>query len=932
MPVPKVAPLNLEYVEQLYAEYVDHPSRVPPDWRKYFDELGDGDGRTAGGVRRPSILPTSIFNPPVDGKALRPAADLRTAERQECIDLVIREYRVRGHFAAQIDPLGAPRPSLPELDPESYGLTEADLDRPFSTCTLQGSNVQTLRAILQRLQNTYCGSIGAQFMHIHDLSIREWLQRRMEDTENRLKLARQTQVRILTRLTDAVIFEEFVRRKYVGAKTFSLEGAESLIPLLDLAIEKAGDQGVGEIVVGMAHRGRLNVLANIIGKSPREIFREFEDMDAEQDRGRGDVKYHLGYRNTWITASGRKIDLTLCFNPSHLGFVSPVALGLTRAKQDRAADLGRETAMAILVHGDAAFAGEGIVQETLNLSGLAAYTAGGALHIIVNNQIGFTTPPSEGRSTSYASDVAKMLDIPIFHVNGEHPEAVAQALDLAMDFRREFRRDVLIDMYCYRRWGHNEGDEPSFTQPLLYRAIERRESVRDGYLKHLFKLGEVNQEEADEIVRRRREHLEQELSRARQADFVRRPVVLADLWKGYRGGREPSEADLKTGVDRRRLVALIERLTDLPDGFHLHRKLERWMENRRTMARGEHAIDWSTAESLAFASLAEDGYRIRLSGQDAARGTFSQRHAVLHDTEDGHTYMPLRHLASDQAPVEIFNSPLSEAGVLGFEYGYSLGYPDGLILWEAQFGDFVNAAQVIIDQFLASAEEKWQHLSGLVLLLPHGFEGQGPEHSSARIERFLQVAAEDNLQVVIPSTPAQYFHCLRRQAIRRWQKPLVLLTPKSLLRHPRNVSSLEDLASGRFERVLSDQPSAKTLPPERVLLCSGKVYYELKEAIETRKQDQVALVRLEQLYPLPRVEMGEILRQYPEGTPAYWVQEEPENMGAWHYVRQCFGERLFDRLPLAGISRPASGSPAGGSSGSHRLEQQELLSRAIGDD
>ncbi|MHB8900757.1 MAG: 2-oxoglutarate dehydrogenase E1 component [Thermoguttaceae bacterium] len=925
----RVAPLNLEYLEHLYGEYIRHPSRVPLEWRNYFAQAGNGDGRETPVTAAPPRMPVSP--PPIDSGVARAAVDPQVAERQECIDLLIREYRVRGHFAARTDPLGTPRPSPRELDPSFYGLVEADLERSFSTCGVQGSSVQTLRTILQRLRNTYCGFIGAQFMHIQDMSAREWLQQRMEGTENRLKLTRDIQLRILTRLTDAVIFEEFVRRKFVGAKSFSLEGAESLVPLLDLAIEKAGNQDVQDIVLGMAHRGRLNVLANIIGKSPREIFREFEDTDADKDRGRGDVKYHLGYRNTWTTASDRKIGLTLCFNPSHLEFVDPVVLGLTRAKQDRLADSSRETAMAILIHGDAAFAGEGIVQETLNLSQLDAYTTGGTLHIIINNQLGFTTPPSEGRSTAYASDVAKMLDVPIFHVNGEHPEAVAQAVDLAMDFRRAFRRDVLIDMYCYRRWGHNEGDEPSFTQPLMYHAIGHRKSVRHGYLEHLFTLGEIGQEEADEIARRRRENLEQELSRARQPDFVRTPVVLGDLWRGYRGGPEPSPDGVRTGVDRPRLAALLERLATVPRGFHLHRKLERWLESRRAMARGEQPLDWSTAEALAFASLAAEGYRIRLTGQDTPRGTFSQRHAVLHDTEDGHVVMPLRHVASDQAPVEVFNSPLSEAAVLGFEYGYSLGYPDGLVLWEAQFGDFVNAAQVIIDQFLASAEEKWQHLSGLVLLLPHGHEGQGPEHSSARLERFLQLAAADNLQIVAPTNPAQYFHCLRRQAIRRWQKPLVLLTPKSLLRHPRHVSPLEDLADGRFERVLSDKNTSEIgSPVDRVLMCAGKIYYELREALDQAKRGRVALLRLEQLYPLPHADLESAVRQFPDGTPAYWVQEEPENMGAWHYIKHCFGERLFDRLPLASISRPASGSPAGGSAGSHRLEQQELVSRAVG--
>ena len=558
------------------------------------------------------------------------------------------------------------------------------------------------------------------------------------------------------------------------------------------------------MVLAMAHRGRLNVLANIIGKSPQEIFREFEDAHPELYRGGGDVKYHLGYYNAYTTSSGRPINLSLCFNPSHLEFVDPVAEGLMRAKQDRAGDFQRETAMALLIHGDAAFAGEGIVQETLNLSQLAGYATGGTLHVIVNNQIGFTTPPGEARSMPYASDVAKMLKAPIFRVNGEHPEDVAQVIDVAMDFRRTFRRDVVIDMYCYRRWGHNEGDEPTFTQPLVRRAIDERMSVRDAYLEQLLLLGELTLAEAEEIAQRRRVHLEEALSLARREDFVPQPRVLGEIWKGYYGGRERPGDDVPTGVPREQLAALLARLTELPAGFHLHGKLQRIMHARQAMARGERPLDWSTAEALAMASLAAEGYRVRLSGQDSVRGTFSQRHAVLHDTEDGRTYMPLRHVAADQAPVEIYNSPLCEGGALGFEYGYSLNYPDGLILWEAQFGDFVNAAQVIIDQFIASAEDKWRHLSGIVLLLPHASEGQGPEHSSARPERFLQLAVNDNLQVVVPGTPAQYFHCLRRQVKRRWQKPLVVLTPKSLLRHQRVVSPLEDFSAGRFRRVIPD--------------------------------------------------------------------------------------------------------------------------------
>jgi len=848
---------------------------------------------------------------------------------QESVDLLIRNYRVRGHLIAKVDPLGMPRPMPPELEPKFWGVSEADLDRQFSTYLLAGSNTQTLRDIMERLRNTYCGSISVQFMHIDDLDVREWLQQRMEESQNRLTLSRDEQIRILTRLTDAVIFEEFIRRKFVGAKSFSLEGAESLIPLLDLAIEKASTQGVESIVMAMAHRGRLNVLANIIGKSPQDIFREFEDIDPELYRGGGDVKYHLGYYNDYVTSTGKKVHLSLCFNPSHLEFVNPVALGLTRAKQDRAADVDHERGMAILIHGDAAFIGEGIVQETLNLSQLPGYSVGGTVHVVINNQIGFTTSPEQSRSSSYATDIAKMLQIPIFHVNGERPEAVAQVINLALEFRARYHRDVVIDMYCYRRWGHNEGDEPAFTQPLLYRWIENHKSVRDAYMEHLLALGEVTQAEADEIAAHRRENLEYALSLARREDFVPRPKVLGDVWKHYHGGPERLNDEVETCVAQPRLTSLLQRLTELPDNFHLHHKLKRLQESRRQMAAAAQPLDWSAAEALAYASLSLEGYRVRLSGQDSIRGTFSHRHAAFYDTEDGHGYFPLNNLSAEQMPIEIYNSPLSEAGVLGFEYGYSLGYPDALVLWEAQFGDFANVAQVIIDQFIVSAEEKWRHLSGIVLLLPHGFEGQGPEHSSARVERFLRLGADENVQVVVPSTPAQFFHVLRRQAIRRWQKPLVVLTPKSLLRLPACVSPFEDLTRGRFQRVIGD-PTMVGKQPSRVLLCSGKVYYELLEDRNQRHPD-VAILRLEQLHPLPQSQLKAVLDPVADGTPVVWVQEEPRNMSAWYSLKIKFGDQLFGRFPFSEVTRSESATPATGSACCYRLEQKELRARAFGE-
>jgi 2-oxoglutarate dehydrogenase E1 component len=798
----------------------------------------------------------------------------------------------------------------------------------FSTDTIEGPQSMSLRQIIKRLRNTYCRSIGVQFMHMDDLRVRQWLQVRMEGSENRIQLDRRQQLRIYRQMTTAAVFEEFIQKRFLGAKSFSLEGSESLIPLLEMAIERAAGQEIHDVVMAMAHRGRLNVLANIMGKSPQRIFREFADMDPELHVGRGDVKYHLGHSTDYQAANGRSVHLTLCFNPSHLEFVNPVALGRMRARQDRTGDQARQQGMVIQVHGDAAFAGEGIIQETLNLSELDAYRVGGTLHVIVNNQIGFTTGPMEARSCTYATDVAKMLQIPIFHVNGEDPEAVAQVVSLAMDFRREFQRDVVVDMYCFRRRGHNEADEPAFTQPALYRVIERRPSAHESYLERLLKLGEITAEEAASIVEQQQAKFAADLTAAKSEDYVHKSDV-GGMWAFYIGGREREAADVQTGVRRDLLVDMLERLITLPEGFQPHAKIAKFLEGRRQMAAGTLPLDWSAAEALALGTLATQGLRVRLSGQDSQRGTFSHRHAVIHDAVTDETWCSLEHLAPDQAPVEIYNSPLSEAGVLGFEYGYSLDCPDGLVMWEAQFGDFVNAAQVVIDQFIVSAEDKWNRLSGLVMLLPHGFEGQGPEHSSARLERFLLQAAKDNIQVVQPTTPAQIFHCLRRQVLRVWRKPLVVMTPKSLLRHPGCVSSLEDLATGDFERVIADGSGVDPREVRRVLLCTGKVAYELEKRRQELGRRDVAIIRVEQLYPLPRTHLEAALAGYAAGTPVVWVQDEPENMGAWRFLRIHLGDKLFDRLPFAGVCRQSAASPATGSKKSHDLEQNELLSAAF---
>ena len=921
---------GLEYLESLYAAYLRDPESVPEDWKTYFDAECNGRSESTQREPRPADRAQARRLP---GERVRPSGEGATLDQavlQDRVDQMVRAFRVRGHTVAKIDPLDLPRPDQPELNFTNYGLTEDDLDRVVSCRTIAGPPDQTLRQLLQRLKNTYCRSIGVQFMHIDDLNIRHWLQERMEGTENRISLSRRQQYRIHSCLTEAVIFEEFVQRKFVGAKSFSLEGCESLIPLLDMAIERADQQGVTEIVIGMAHRGRINVMANVLGKRPADIFRGFDDNASEGRPGAGDVRYHLGHSGDYEASSGRKVHLSLCFNPSHLEFINPIALGRMRAKQDRVDDELRRRGMVLLIHGDAAFAGEGVVQESLNLSELSGYFVGGTVHVVVNNQIGFTTPPHQGRSSIYATGVAKMLQIPIFHVNGEDPEAVAQVLHLAMDFRREFHRDVIIDMYGYRRHGHNEMDEPSYTQPVLYQAIRKRPSVREGYLEHLLEHNGVTRDEAEEIASSFKARLEKELSHAQSDDYVPASSTYAGIWAGYAGGPEPDEPEKKTGVDAERLSAILRRTLWCPEGFNRHTKLERFVDQREAMAAGNKLLDWSAAEALALGSLATEGIRIRMSGQDTSRGTFSQRHAVLHDIENGTEHCPLQHLGKGQAKVEIINSPLSEAGVLGFEYGYSLDCPDGLTLWEAQFGDFSNAAQVIIDQFIISAEDKWDRLSGIVLLLPHGFEGQGPEHSSARIERFLTLAAEDNIQVVLPSTPAQYFHALRRQAIRAWRKPLVVFTPKSLLRHPQCKSSLADLAEGAFRRVLPDE-QIDPRAARRVLLCAGKIYYELTAARKELERDDVAIVRLEQFYPLKVEPLQAALASYADDTPVLWIQEEPENMGAWRFLKHHIGARLLDRFPLSGVYRPESASPATGWSGIHKREQRQLIEQAFGD-
>lgn len=927
---------SLDYIDDLYVQYVRDPSSVSESWRQYFEQFLVVSGSPAA---KPPPKPNGSTK---DKMTSAPASATSLEDRshdeavwlskiQDRVNNLVREYRVRGHLIADLDPLGFDRPDPPNLSPENYGLSQEDVRRPYDSTALENVMGGTIDAILQRLRNTYCRSIGAQFMHINRRNIRDWLQRRMESSENRLELSHDRQRRIYVRLADASIFEEFVRRKFVGAKTFSLEGAESLIPMLDLALEKAGQHNVKEVVMGMAHRGRLNVMANILKKRAMNIFWSFDDPNPEMNRGGGDVRYHLGYSSDWKTASGDNIHISLCFNPSHLEFVNTVAQGRCRCKQDRREDSKREEVMTILIHGDAAFAGEGVVQETLNLSELQGYRTGGTLHIVINNQVGFTTEPSDGRSTTYATDIAKMLQIPIFHVNGEDPEAVAQVVSLAMDFRKEFHRDVVIDLYAFRRWGHNEGDEPRFTQPRMYSEIDRRATVREQYLARLLELGKISQEEAEQIQKERTEKLESEFEASKNEPFVPDTQTLAANWSDYFGGDEPTEPT-DTTYPQEELSSLVDALTRIPEEFSANKKLRRPLAQRREMAEGKRPFDWAAAEMAAFASLLASGHPIRMTGQDCQRGTFSQRHAVLHDTKNGKTHTPLEHLSPDQASLELYNSPLSEAGVLGFEYGYSLDLPNGLTIWEAQFGDFWNCAQVIVDQFIASAEDKWNRLSGLVMLLPHGFEGQGPEHCSARVERFLAMAAEHNIQVCQPTTPAQYFHLLRRQVIRKWRKPLVVLTPKSLLRHPKTVSPIEELTQGSFRKILPDT-DVPLRDCRRLLMCTGKVYYDLMATREKRKKTGkgVSIMRIEQLYPLSMDELMNALAELPDGSDIVWVQDEPTNMGAWPYLKLNFGDELAKRFNLRRVSRVESASPSTGSMATHKLEQSELINEAFAD-
>ncbi|MCC8942849.1 2-oxoglutarate dehydrogenase E1 component [Bradyrhizobium ivorense] len=966
---------NAAYIDDLYARYEQDPSSVDAEWQDFFKSLKDApgdvrknaDGASWGRDNWP-LTPRDDLTSALDGnwaqvekavstkiaaKAQARGAELSDADVHQATRdsvralMLIRAYRMRGHFHAKLDPLGieAPR-DREELDPRSYGFTEADFDRKIFLDHVLSLEYGTLREIVQICERTYCQTLGVEFMHISNAAQKAWIQERIEGPDKEISFTPEGRRAILNKLVEAEGFEKFCDTKFTGTKRFGLDGAESLIPALEQIIKRGGNLGVKEIVVGMPHRGRLNVLTQVMAKPHRALFHEFKGGSANPDavEGSGDVKYHLGASSD-REFDGNKIHLSLTANPSHLEIVDPVVLGKVRAKQDQHGDPPdqRISVLPLLMHGDAAFAGQGVVAECFSLSDLKGYRTGGSLHFIVNNQIGFTTYPRYSRSSPYPSDVAKMIDAPIFHVNGDDPEAVVFAAKVAIEFRQKFHKPVVIDMFCYRRHGHNEGDEPAFTQPVMYKRIASHPSTLEIYAKRLITEGVITEGEVDKAKADWRARLDAEFEagagyKPNKADW------LDGKWAGFKIADQEEDARRGvTGVDVAKLREIGRKITKVPDGFHVHRTIQRFLDNRAKAIDSGVGIDWATGEALAFCTLLQEGHHVRLSGQDSERGTFSQRHSVLIDQEDESRYTPFNHLGgNDTGHYEVINSLLSEEAVLGFEYGYSLAEPNALAMWEAQFGDFANGAQVLFDQFISSGERKWLRMSGLVCLLPHGYEGQGPEHSSARLERYLQLCAEDNMQVVYPTTPANYFHVLRRQLHREIRKPLIMMTPKSLLRHKRAVSRLDELGEGQtFHRILYDD--AQMLPNEaiklkpddkirRVVLCAGKVYYDLYEEREKRGIDDIYLMRVEQLYPVPLKALVQELGRF-KGAEIVWCQEEPRNMGGWHFI-EPYLEWVLNQIHAPNkrpryAGRPAAAATATGLMSKHLAQLKALLDDAL---
>ena len=926
---------NAPYVEELYERYLDNPAAVPDKWRAYFDQLqlvpaADGSASSPDMAHAPIV---ESFAQRAKAGTLRPAVaptDLTVARKQVHVQSIIAAYRFLGSRWADLDPLKRQeRPNIPELEPAFYDLTEADMDTVFSaTNTYFGQEQMTLREIIKALRQTYCSTIGAEFMYIADPAEKRWWQQRLESIRSTPSFTAEKKRHILERLTAAEGLERYLHTKYVGQKRFSLEGGESFIASMDELIQRGGEKGVEEIVIGMAHRGRLNVLVNTLGKMPADLFAEFEGKHGS-DLPAGDVKYHNGFSSD-VSTPGGPVHLSLAFNPSHLEIVNPVVEGSVRARQDRRGSSKRDQVLPILVHGDAAFAGQGVVMETLNLAQTRGYRTGGTVHIVINNQIGFTTSdPRDARSTSYCSDVVKMIEAPVLHVNGDDPEAVVLCTQLALDYRQEFRKDVVIDIICFRRLGHNEQDTPAVTQPLMYKKIGSHPGTRKLYGEKLVTQKTLSADEPDEMVKAYRAAMDAGRHTVDPVLTNYKSKYAVD-WSPFLNRKWTDHAD--TGVPMAELKRLAERITTIPDNFKLHPLVEKVVADRRAMGEGKLPLDWGMGEHLAFASLVSSGYPVRITGQDSGRGTFTHRHAVLHDQNrekwDAGAFVPLQHVSEKQAPFLVIDSVLSEEAVLGFEYGYSSAEPNALVVWEAQFGDFVNGAQVVIDQFISSGEVKWGRQSGLTMMLPHGYEGQGPEHSSARIERFLQLAADNNMQVCQPTNAAQIFHLLRRQMIRLFRKPLVIMTPKSLLRNKDATSSLQDLARGEFQTVIGEQHEIDAKAVKRVLACSGKVYYDLVNARKERNED-VAILRIEQLYPFPHKALATELKKYPNLAEIVWVQDEPQNQGAWFYVQHHLLENMTDGQKLGYAGRAASASPAVGYYAKHNEQQKALIDAAF---
>jgi 2-oxoglutarate dehydrogenase E1 component len=917
---------NADFIEDLYEQFLRDPGAVDPAWREYFKSLGS-TGDIAHGPIRERLL-ARVQRSPTAAAAPRSASDGASA-KQGAVSRLIQVYANRGHLIAKLDPLGLQERAKPYvLDLEYFGLSNADLETEFFT----GSRNRViperaaLRKILADLKFIYTDTIGAEFAHVSDTEERLWLQDTFQVGRMQWRFSEAEKKNILWQLTAAEGLERYLHTKYVGQKRFSLEGGDSMIPSLDDLVQQGGKSGVEETIIGMAHRGRLNVLVNLLGKSPKDLFNEFEGQyDLAKLRGSGDVKYHKGFSADLKTASGN-VHVALAFNPSHLEVVNPVVEGSARARQERRGDALGDKVLPVQIHGDAAFAGQGVIMETLQLSQARGFYTGGTVHIIINNQVGFTTSdPHDARSTLYCSDVAKMIEAPILHVNADDPEAVCFVTRFALDYRMKFHKDVVIDLVCYRRHGHNEADEPAATQPLMYQIIRKKPTVRQLYADKLVQEGVLSAADAAAMMEQYRSGLDEGKPQARAALGLIGNRYTVD-WSEYLGA---DWSPVKTGVDMARLRVLGKAITTYPTDWHLHPRVLAIMQSREKMVNGDLALDWGCAENLAYASLIQEGYPIRLTGQDSGRGTFFHRHAVLHDQNTGGTYTPLQHLASHQPKFTVTDSVLSEEAVMGFEYGFSTTEPRCLTIWEGQFGDFCNGAQVIIDQFISSGEAKWGRVSGLTLFLPHGYEGQGPEHSSARLERFLQLCAEFNMQVCVPSTPAQMFHMLRRQMLRPLRKPLIVMTPKSLLRHPLSVSRLEELSGSGFQTVIDEIDDLKPSAVTRIVFCSGKVYFDLLKTRRETKSDSVAIVRIEQLYPFPSEEYEAVLRKYSNAREIIWCQEEPQNQGSWYQIRHRLQAKLGENQGLLYAGRAGAAAPATGITALHEQQQKNLVTAAL---